>query len=1088
MGRKILLSLIALLGGGILFSLAQSKQISGTVTGPDGKPVAGATVMVDGTQVGTISNGEGSFTIAAPENGSLIVSFIGCETQKVAIGGKTRISITLKEDSQDIDDVIVVAFGTAKKDAFTGAAKVIKSDDLIKTQSSNVGDALVGKIAGVQFSAASGRPGAGQKIYVRGYGSMNAQNDPLWVVDGVPYEGDINNINAADIESISVLKDAASNALYGARGANGVIMVTTKRAKAGEATVTFDGKWGINTRALQTYDIVEDAGEYYEMHHKSLYNYYRLNKKQSAAEAYASANKLLTSNDPGGLGYNVFTVPEGQNLIGENGRLNPRATQGRLVTDSNGQKFYLQPDNWLDEIYKSAAFRQEYNVNVSGATDRANFFASLGYLDNTGIVDGSNSERYTARLRADYQAKKWLKVGGNMSYTHFVWHNGNKPNADGEGQGEGNSDGGNAFATAIRMAPIYPVYMRDGKGKIMIDKYGFKMYDTGDGRNGGALRTNGGKSNDLQDIQLNKYINEGNALIANGFADFSLYKGLKLTLNGSVSLDETRGTSVSNPYYGQFAESGGSVYKSHGREIAYNMQQLLTYNNTFAEVHNLDLLFGHEMYNRKSYGLYGSRTMMFSPDNTELSGAVIDSSRSGSSVLEYNNEGYFFRGQYDYDNRIYLSGSYRRDASSRFHPDHRWGNFWSLGAAWIINRESWFNAPWVNMLKVKASYGSQGNDNLGSRAESYYRYTDYREILSSGDGVTSVLFQKGNPDITWETNANLNVGVEFGFWDNRLSGSLDVFNRKTTDMLFELATPIEAGYTTIFTNIGDMVNRGFEIELHADLIRTKNLVWDFSLNMTHYKNKVTRLPEQFKNNTTADGKHVGRWQSTKFLTEGESVFSFYVPTYAGVDPETGKSQWYTYKTEEDGTKKRIKTSDYSVASQEGREMHGDALPDVYGGFGTSLRFHGIDFSIGFTYQLGGQVLDEGYRFYMNSPAGTSTGNNYHHDLLNSWTPENSGSNIPRFAYGDTNQAAISDRFLISASYLNIQNITLGYTLPKRITRKFLVENLRIYFACDNVWYWSKRQGLDPRQAINGITNPYYYAPIRTFSGGVTVTF
>ena len=1089
MVRKILLSLIALLGGGgILLSLAQSKQISGTVTGPDGKPVAGATVMVDGSHVGTTSNGDGSFTITAPGNGSLVVSFIGYETQKVAIGGKTRINISLKEDAQAIDDVIVVAFGTAKKDAFTGAAKVIKSDDLIKTQSSNVGDALVGKIAGVQFSSASGRPGSGQKIYVRGYGSMNAKNDPLWVVDGVPYEGDINNINAADIESISVLKDAASNALYGSRGANGVIMVTTKRAKAGEATVTFDGKWGINTRALQTYDIVEDAGEYYEMHYKSLYNYYTLDQKYTPLAANIAANKLLTSNDPGGLGYNVFTVPDGQNLIGDNGRLNPRAKQGRLVTDAKGQQFYLQPDNWLDEIYKSLSFRQEYNVSVSGATDRANFFASLGYLDNTGIVDGSSNERYTARLRADYQAKKWLKVGGNMSYTHFVWNNGNKTNDDGDGQGEGNADGGNAFATAIRMAPIYPVYMRDGNGNIMIDEYGFKMYDTGDGRNGGALRTNGGKSNDLQDIQLNKYINEGNAFMANGFADFSLYKGLKLTLNGSVSLDETRGTEVSNPYYGQFAESGGAVFKSHSREIAYNMQQLLTYTNTFADVHNLDLLFGHEMYNRKSYGLYGSKTMMFSPDNTELSGAVVDSSRSGSSVLEYNNEGYFFRGQYDYDNRIYFSGSYRRDASSRFHPDHRWGNFWSLGAAWIINRESWFNASWVNMLKVKASYGSQGNDNLGSRAESYYRYTDYREILSSGDGVTSVLYQKGNPDITWETNANLNVGVEFGLWDNRLSGSIDVFNRKTTDMLFELATPIESGYTTIFTNIGDMVNRGLEIELNADLIRTKNLVWDFSLNMTHYKNKVTHLPEQFKNNTTADGKHVGRWQSTKFLTEGESVFSFYVPTYAGVDPETGKSLWYTYKTDDAGNKERIKTSDYSVASQEGREMHGDALPDVYGGFGTSLRFYGVDFSIGFTYQLGGQVLDQGYMFYMDSPAGTSTGNNYHHDLLNSWTPENSGSNIPRFAYNDSNQAAVSDRFLTSASYLNIQNITLGYTLPKRITRKFLVENLRIYFACDNVWYWSKRQGLDPRQAINGITNPYYYAPIRTFSGGVTVTF
>ena len=1090
MVRKILLSLIALLGGGILLSLAQSKQISGTVTGPDGKPVAGATVMVDGSHVGTTSNGDGSFTITAPGNGSLVVSFIGYETQKVAIGGKTRITITLKEDAQAIDDVIVVAFGTAKKDAFTGAAKVIKSDDLIKTQSTNVGDALVGKVAGVQFTTASGRPGAAQKIYIRGYGSMNAKNDPLWVVDGVPYEGDVNNINSSDIESISVLKDAASNALYGSRGANGVIMVTTKRAKVGEARVTFDGKWGVNTRALKNYDIVEDAGEYYEMHYKALYNDFVQNQGYTALAANIAANKLLTSNDPGGLGYNVYTVPEGQNLIGENGRLNPLATKGRLVTDSKGNKFYLQPDNWLDEIYKSASFRQEYNVNVSGATDRANFYASLGYLDNTGIVDGSSNERYTARLRADYQAKDWLKVGGNMSYTHYVWNNGNRTNNDGNSQGEGNSDGGNAFATALMMAPIYPVYMRDGNGNIMIDQYGLKMYDTGDGRNGGALRTNGGKSNDLQDIQLNKFINEGNAFTANGFADISLYKGLKLTVNGSVSIDETRGTTVLNPYYGQFAESGGTLSKTHGRDIAYNLQQLLSYNRTFADVHNVDLLVGHEMYNNKQYSLGASRSSMFSPDNYELSGAVVDGAASYSSIFEYNNEGYFFRGQYDYDERVYVSGSYRRDASSRFHPDHRWGNFWSLGAAWIINRENWFNASWVNMLKVKASYGSQGNDNLGSTAERQYLYADYYSIANDGNGgVTQTFFRKGNEDITWETNANLNVGVEFGFWDNRLSGGIDFFNRKTTDMLFELATPMESGYTSIFTNVGDMINRGFEIELNADLIRTKNLVWDFSLNMTHYKNKLTHLPEQYKNNTTADGKHIGRWQSTKFLTEGESVFSFYLPTYAGVDKETGKSLWYTYQEDEKtGEKKRVTTDQYSVASADGREMQGDALPDLYGGFNTSLRCYGIDFSMAFTYQIGGQILDQGYMRYMTSPMGTSTGNNYHHDLLKAWTPENSGSNIPRFVYGDQYMASASSRFLTDASYLNIQNITLGYTLPKSFTRKFLVESLRIYFACDNVWYTSKRQGLDPRQAINGLSNPYYYAPIRTFSGGVTVTF
>ena len=793
MVRKIVLSLIAVLGAGMLLSVAQNRQVSGTVSDAEGNPVVGATVLVDGTHVGTTTGMDGSYTLSAPADGTLKVTFVGYADMLVPIAGKTTINVTLQEDTQAIDDVIVVAFGTAKKEAFTGSAKVIKSDDLIKTQSTNVQDALVGKIAGVQFNSASGRPGAGQSIYVRGYGSLNANKSPLWVVDGVPYEGDINNLNTADIESISVLKDAASNALYGARGANGVIMVTTKRAKAGDATVTFDGKWGVNTRALQNYDIVDNAGEYYEYHYKALYNYYTLVNGYNAVQANLAANQLLTSNAAGGLGYNVMSYPEGQNLIGTNGKLNPLAKEGRVVT-YNGQEYMLKPDNWLDEIYKTASFRQEYNVNVSGATDRANFYASLGYLDNTGSIDGSSNERYTARLRADYQAKKWLKVGGNFSYTHFVWNNGN------DIDNEGASDGGNAFATAMRTAPIYPVYIRDGEGNIMIDQYGMKLYDTGDGRNGGAVRSTGGQSNDLQDIQLNKYISEGNAFTANGFADIDLYKGLKLTVNGSVAIDETRGTQVMNPFYGQFAESGGLVYKSHQRDITYNLQQLLNYNTTVDEKHNLGLLLGHEMYTRKVYGLYAQRSVMYSPNNLELSGAVVDMASSGSSVSEYNNEGYFFRGQYDYDEKVYVSASYRRDASSRFHPDHRWGNFWSAGVAWLINKESWFNAPWVDMLKVKASYGSQGNDGI-----SEYLYTDYYTIASAGGtSVTQNLARKGNPDITWETNANLNVGVEFGLWNNRLSGGIDFFNRKTTDMLFQMATPYESGSTSIWTNIGDM--------------------------------------------------------------------------------------------------------------------------------------------------------------------------------------------------------------------------------------------------------------------------------------------
>ena len=1083
MVRKIVLSIAAVLAV-CSFALAQNKQVTGTVTGADGAPVAGATVAVDGTSLGTSTDLQGKFVLEAPADGVLTVSFIGYEDQQVAINGKTSINIVLKESSQKIGDVVVVAFGQTTKEAFQGSAKTIKADDLIKTQSSNVTDALVGKVSGMQMASASGRPGSGQTIRIRGYGSVSSSvgQDPLWVVDGVPFEGDINNINSNDIESITVLKDAASTALYGSRGANGVIMVTTKRAKVGDAMVTFDGKWGVNSKAYRTYDIIENPGEYYEMHYLSLNNYYSSQGK-TPGEAYQMSNKTLTATPgAGGVGYNVYTVPEGENLIGRNGKLNPNATLGRKVT-YNGQEYTILPDNWLDNLYKTG-FRQEYNVSVSAATAKSNFYASLGYLDNKGIIDGSHQDRLTARLRADYQAKKWLKIGGNFSFAHYNWRNGNDPGD------EGDDDGGNIFAQVVRYAPIYSLFLRDADGNIMTDKYGFQVYDNGGGMNGGSVRPSAGMSNPLQDIILNKYYSEGNAFSANGFADFLLYKGLKLTINGAVDLDETRSTDMMNPYYGQFATSGGVIGVSHGRSLAYNLQQFLSYNETFADKHNVDIVAGHEYYNNRGYGLGASRQRLFSVDNMELSGAVVDGMSSYSSSSEYNKEGYFIRAQYAYDNRIFASASYRRDASSRFHPDHRWGNFWSVSAAWLINRESWFNASWVDMLKLKASYGQQGNDNIPG-----YLYADQYSISDDGNGGIATIFgSKGNPNITWETNSNLNVGVEFGFWGNRLSGSVEFFNRVTTDMLFSLPVAPSLGYSRIWTNVGDMLNRGIEIELNADLIRTKNVLWSFGLNMTHFKNKILRLPEEYKT-ATVEG-YTGFEDGSYFRGEGLSLYTFYIPTYAGVNKETGAPQWYTFKTDsagefvldEKGQRIREITESYSEASENGRELHGNSTPAVYGGFNTSLNLYGFDLSIGFTYQIGGKVYDSGYASYMSSPQGSSCGENYHKDLWKSWTPENKNSNIPRLQYDDLYTTSTSSRFLTDASYLNIQNIVLGYTLPQRITRKFLVENLRVYVACDNVWYWSQREGLDPRQGFGGGTSIYYYAPIRTFSGGVTITF
>ena len=1065
MVRKIVLSLIAVFVF-LAYATAQNRQISGIVSDANGHPVAGATVIVDGTSLGTTTNTAGEYTLSAPVNGTLVVTFVGFEPQQLPIAGKTRINVTMKEDAQAIDDVIVVAFGTAKKEAFTGSAAVIKSDEIAKVQTSNVATALVGRVAGVQTSSTSGDLGKTPSIRVRGFGSINAGKEPLWIVDGMPYEGDLNNLNTNDIESMTVLKDAASNALYGARGANGVIMVTTKKAKSGDAVVTIDAKWGVNSKALEEYDVITSPAQYYETHFKALYGYYA--QTNPAAKAYALASSGLTSNGTGGLGYNVYTVPEGQALIGTNGKLNPNATLGRKII-YNGQEYWLTPDDWIDEAYQSA-FRQEYNVNISGATERSSFYASLGYLDNTGIIKSSALERYTARLKADYQAKKWLKVGGNMSYAHFSNSNGNS------NEGSASSTA-NIFAFSAQMPPIYPVYIRDGSGRIMVDDNGYQMYDYGDKGNAGLTRPLLPGANGLQTSWLNKKKAEGNAFSGSGFVDISLYKGLKLTVNGSTNIDETRTTYLNNQYYGQFAEAGGTISKYHTRDIAYNLQQILNYNETFGK-HNVGLMVGHEYYQKKYYYLSGTKSKLFSYDNEELGGAVVDGAGAHSYIDDYNSEGYFMRAQYDYAGRYFVSGSYRRDASSRFHPDHRWGNFWSVGAAWLLNQENWFDAPWVNMLKLKASYGSQGNDNIGN-----YLYTDTYSI-ENNNGEIAVLFgQKGNPNITWETNTNLNIGTEFGFWNNRLSGSVDFFNRKTSDMLFAFSVPSSLGYSSYYANVGDMVNRGVEVELNADLIRTKNVLWSFNLNLTHVKNEVTYLAPEHKS-TTVEG-YKGYIDGSYFVGEGLPLYTYYLRSYAGVDPETGASLWYKDVKGDDGKITRTKTSDYTSAT---RYLHDSAIPSVYGGFSTSVSAYGVDFSISFNYQIGGKVYDSGYASFMSSPYGTTVGTNYHKDILKAWTPENKGSDIPRLQYGDQYTTSVSDRFLTDASYLNISNINVGYTLPSKITQKFGVQKLRVYLACDNVVYWSKRQGLDPRYSFTGATNFSNYSPIRTISGGVTVQF
>ena len=980
------------------------------------------------------------------------------KSQEVAV--KPVLNVMLEGDNQVLDEVMVVAYGTAKKSAFTGSAATIKTEKIAARQAANLTGALAGQVAGVQTTNNNGQPGKDAEVRIRGIGSISASNKPLYVVDGVPYDGEISAISTSDIESMTVLKDAASNALYGARGANGVILITTKKGKSGDARVTFDAKWGVNKRGIPSYEAVTDPGKFYELAYAAIYN--------GDLEGYAAAGDLANANlyannamlSSSYLGYQVFTLPNGERLIGMDGRLNPNAKLGY----SDGT-YYYKPDNWSDELFENNT-RQEYNLSVSGATEKMNYYMSAGYLDDKGIVPNSGFQRYTARLKAEYQVKSWLRMGGNVSFTHYDSR---------EQDTEGGTSNGNAFYAANIMGAIYPMYIRDAEGNIMTDNRGYKRYDYGSDTN--FSRENVvPNANPLASYMLDKRNYSGDVVSGKWFADIDIWGGIKAKINIGVDANNVRMRDLINPFYGQYSETsgvGGIINTEATRSFSTNQQYLLTYNKTFNDVHNLDVLAGHENYNYKYSYLYGSREKLYNPNVPELNNGILNQNNA-SYTNNYATEGWLFRVQYDYDGKYFGSASFRRDASSAFHPDNRWGNFWSIGAGWLMNKEAFLaDQNWIDMLKFKISYGLQGNDNLmfqGGLYRNYYPYMDQLTLSNSNGDFATSLYYKGNPDITWETSHSFNTGFDFNFWGGKLSGTAEYFSRKTTDMLYFKPVSPSMGYSRYPENVGSMVNRGVEVDLNSTIIDTKNFSWNINLNLTHFKNKVLELAPEL-NGQLIDGSRIYR--------EDESMYQLYLPKYAGVNPETGESQWALLEPDKDGN---TVTTEYSVASNN-RFATGDILPKVYGGFGTSFTAYGFDFSIAFAYQLGGRVLDYTYQGLMSVDA---QGSAWHKDMLNAWTPENKNTDVPRMNVQDQYANRLTDRFLTSSDYLSLQNITFGYTLPKSLTRKFQVEGIRLYFVADNVALLTARKGLDPRQGY--VSSDNVYSPIRTISGGISLNF
>ena len=1074
--RKIKLVISALMLLLSVTALAQNITVKGVVSDTSGNPVPGAGVFVQGTNKGVATDFDGKYTLSVPAEATLVVSSVGYATQTVAVNGRSVVNVVLADDAQQLDETIVVAFGTTTKEAFTGSAAVLKSDDIQKRQTGNIANALVGQVAGLQMRRMDGAPGGDNgKINIRGIASMYANTNPLIIVDGAPYPASLSNIPQSDIESVTVLKDAASAALYGARGAAGVIIITTRKGRSADAVVNVDVKWGVNTRSVPDYDFITDPGEYYEAYYAQLYNQYFYGRGMSAAQANADANTRMLSD----LKYQVFTVPAGEQLVGIDGKLNPNATLGYKL-DYAGESYWLKPDNWTDLAYKSA-LRKEYVASVSGGTDKASFYASANYLNEDGIIEYSGYERFGARLKADYQAKKWLKLGANVGFINSVRDS--NPNMD------TNLGSTNLMFYASQIAPIYPVYVyvldASGNPVIRTDANGNPQYDYGNaGKDYPVNRAFLQTGNPLGNNRYNLDRHNVNQLNGNFTADFTITEHLSANFVSTVIWGLDRYTHYDNALYGPKVSVNGQLRKEADTKFRTNHVQSLNYVNQFGDF-SVNVVAGHEWYDNKEAYLHAEAQGIYTPEILEVDAAANYQYGSGSHSTEYNVEGFFASAQANYAQKYYASASFRRDASSKFYKTNRWGNFWSVGGAWIASKESFLeNASAIDILKIKASVGQQGNDAIGNDGD--FLYADTYVLSPSGTYTMTPTFSNiGNKDITWETTTNSNIGVEFSLFRGRISGSVDVYSKLSDGQLFWLSVAESIGSRGYYGNLGKIRNNGIEFVLNTDIIRAKDFVWSASLNLASNKDKIISLPESKKIPGTK-----GFTESSKWLEEGGSMYAAFRHVYAGVD-ENGQALYWIDDELNGAVNRPGKNYSKTTTNPNSASYYnlGSMLPKAFGGFATSVNFKGFDASVTFDFQIGGKVYDRRYAGYISPCADSGeAGSTFHKDWYKSWSPNNTSSNMPRWQYGDQFAAAASDRFLTNASYFNFQSFSVGYSLPEKVVNYLGASKIRIYVMGENLKFWSARKGLDPRYDYAENTTVTVYSPVRTISGGFQLTF
>lgn len=1028
MRRKLFLLLAAFFVVGL--AIAQTQQVTGVVISEeDGLPVIGASVQVQGTPLGVITDLDGRFTLNnVPNSATTIrVSLIGMQTQDVAI--KPNLEIIMKTDAYQFEDVIItVPYGVAKKSTFTGSAGLIDDKVISASQVSSVSKALQGTVAGLQSFSTSGQPGEDADIYIRGIGSINASTAPLYVVDGFPYDGALSSISSQDIASITVLKDAAAASLYGSRAANGVIMITTKQgSNDGVPSIEFTAKYGFSSRAVKDYEQVS-TNDYFMLQWEAIRNSF-LDKKQSPEEAASNASSQLLSF----IGINPYGSKYPQ----------PVGTDGKLISGITP----LWNDDWEDALTQNAHYT-DISARISGGGKTTKYYFSLGYLDDQGAYICSGFKRYTLRSNITSDLRKWLQVGLNVSGTHSIQ----------DYPKQNDTAIGNIVLAARSLPSFYPIYQRDpDTGNYLLDQNGNRIYDYGAYR-----KSSYNGYNFVQSMPYDKHQRKRDAASARGYLLITPLEGLSYKMSLSVDYNNRINHDYANPTYGK-PPLTGSVQKYSYRTTGVTFNNVLNWDKTFNELHNVRLMAGHEYYEFNTSNFGGSRSGVISDGYFEPDAASTLTGFSGYSD-QYKLLSFFGSAEYSFNQRYFFSASVRTDGSSRFHPDNRWGTFWSVGGSWRMSQEELFaEIEWLSNLGLRASYGGQGNDNVG-----YYAYPELYSLGSFLGESSLTTSRLGTPQLSWETNLTFNAGLDFGFANNRVNGSIEFFQRTSKDLLFSREVVPSSGFATMDYNIGTLKNYGWEFTVNVTPVKTKDWNWGLSVNATTYRNKITKLP--------ADEM----WQGTKKWVKGGSLYDFWLYEWAGVNPENGNAQWYYY----DSNNVRQVTEDYSSLEAKDKVKLGSSLPKLSGGFQSDLTWKGLSLSALFSYGIGGKIYNNDKTMLMrvNGPGG----NTISKDMLNRWTPENPNADVPRLVQdGTSNFTSSSSYWLVDRSFLRLKTVTLDYTLPKKWIAPATIKGANVFIQAENLLTFSKQQGLDPEQPISGMVT-YRYPAMKTISFGINV--